>query len=958
MERWQQIETLFQDALQRDPASRDAWLREACRGDSDLRREVTSLLANHQESADFVPWAAAAAAQLIDQPVSLKAGQRLGPYEILAPIGRGGMGEVYKARDTRLKRDVAIKICGAQFSERFEREARVIASLNHPNICQLYDVGPNFLVMELVEGENLAGPLALETALNYARQMADALEAAHEKGTVHRDLKPANVKITPAGVVKVLDFGLAKAVEEQSAGSNPASAPTLTMSPTRAGMILGTAPYMAPEQARGLTVDKRADIWAFGCVLYEMLAGKQAFHGETTTDILAAVLKEEPDWSRIPAPVQPLLRRCLVKDRKQRLRDIGDAMPLLEGAPDLAPVRRPWPWLVAAVLAIAAVMGWWRVSRSAPLPPRPLVQLNANLPPGAGIWENGNQVALSPDATRIAVSVRDIAGKYSLATRRLDQSQFVPLSGASGAWDPFFSPDGQWIGFFVLADHKLKKIPVQGGVPATLCDAPGFFYGASWGDDENIIAALNPAGLARIPSGGGVPTNVTELRKEKGETAHVWPQALPGGQAVLFTVRSGGSWNDGTVDVVLLKTGERKTVQRGGYFGRYLPTSNGAGHLVYVHQNTLLAAPFDLGRLAVTGAPQPLLEDVNLTGLAGSANLDFSAAPSGSGTFVYLSRTSEPTQSIFWLDSAGKTQPLQPSTPGSCLNPRFSPDGKRLAFAAYASDSQRRADIWVQDLDRDAVSRLTHLPGVNHHPVWTPDGANLVFESVLGAAPSLYWIRADGSGEPQRLTNDGIRRIPSSFSPDGKRLAYYQQSVGHYEIWTAPLEGDHDHPRLGKAELFLQTTFAIFSAKFSPDGRWLAYFSEETGTREVYVRPFPGPGGKTQISTGGGQHPIWSRNGRELFFLAPDRRVMVADCTAKGDSFVAGKPRVWSETRLLDRPYEIFDVAPDGKRFAVVLYADGTSEPMTQLTVLLNFFDDLRRRVQRETSSRTLEPLR
>jgi serine/threonine protein kinase/WD40 repeat protein len=947
MERLQQIEEIFEQALQRDPAERDAYVRKACHGDSDLRREVASLLANHQEGADSKPWAAAVAAQLIDSPVSLHAGQRLGPYEILEPIGAGGMGQVYKARDTRLKRDVAIKICAAQFSERFEREARVIASLNHPNICQLHDVGPNFLVMELVEGETLSGPLPLETALNYARQMAEALEAAHEKGIVHRDLKPGNVKITPAGVVKVLDFGLAMVAQASACDSgDPSVSSTITMSPTRAGMILGTAPYMSPEQARGVTVDKRADIWAFGCVLYEMLAGKQAFQGETTTDILAAVLKEEPDWSRIPAKAQPLLRRCLMKDRKQRLRDIGDAMPLLEGAPEPALVqRRPWPWLVAAVLAIAAVMGWWRASRSAPLPPRPLVQLNANLPPGAGIWENGNQVALSPDATRIAVSMRDAAGKYSLATRRLDQSQFAPLSGTEGAWVPFFSPDGQWIGFFVNADRKLKKIAVQGGAPVTLCDAPGFFYGASWGDDENIIAALDTAGLARIPYGGGAPTKVTERSQEKGETAHAWPQVLPGSRAVLFTVRGGGSWSDASIDVVLLKTGERKTVQRGGYFGRYLPTTNGAGRLIYVHQNSLLGAPFDLSRLAVTGPPQPLLEDVSLTGLAGSANLDFSPAPSGSGTFVYLSRTSEPVQLLFWLDSAGKTEPLQHSAPLSSLNPRFSPDGKRLAFASYTSESERRADIWVRDLDRDVVSRLTHLPGVNHHPVWTPDSANLVFESVLGAPASLYWIRADGSGEPHRLTDDGIRRVPYSLSADGKRLAYARTNAGHYEIWTAPLEGDRDHPRLGKGEVFLQTTFGINSPKFSPDGRWLAYYSNETGTSEVYVRPFPGPGGNTLISTGGGQYPIWSRNGRELFFLAPDRRIMVADCTAKGDSFVAGKPRVWSEKRLLERPYPIFDLAPDGKRFAVVLYADGTSEPMTQLTVLLNFFDDLRRHV-------------
>src|SRR5260370_3888748 len=324
-ERWRQIEALFQEALQCDPAERNAWLREACHGDTGLQGEVASLLANHHEATNFETWAAAAAAQLIGRPGSLRTGQRLGPYEILGAIGAGGMGEVYKARDTRLKRDVAIKICAAQCSERFEREARVIASLNHRNICHLYDVGPNFLVMELVEGDNLAGPLPVETALNYARQIAEALEAAHEKGIVHRDLKPANVKITPAGLVKVLDFGLAKAVEEPVGHGNPSDSPTQTISATRTGVILGTAAYMSPEQARGAAVDKRADIWAFGCVLYEMLTGKHAFHGETTSDILAAVLRAEPDWSTLPAGTPPGIRKCLLKDPKRRLRDIGEA---------------------------------------------------------------------------------------------------------------------------------------------------------------------------------------------------------------------------------------------------------------------------------------------------------------------------------------------------------------------------------------------------------------------------------------------------------------------------------------------------------------------------------------------------------------------------------------------------------------------------------------------------------
>jgi serine/threonine-protein kinase len=412
---WQQIEEIFEEALQRDPAERDAYVREACRGDSDLRREVSSLLANHHEAADSKPWAATAAAQLIAEHASLEAGQRIGPYEILKLIGSGGMGKVYKAHDTRLKRDVAIKVCASQFSERFEREARAIASLNHPNICQLYDVGQNFLVMELVEGETLSGPLPVETALNYARQIAEALEAAHEKGIVHRDLKPANVKITPAGVVKVLDFGLATAAEEP-VGADSSNSPTLTISPTRAGMILGTAAYMSPEQARGAVVDKRADIWAFGCVLYEMLSGKHAFHGETTSDILAALLKEEPDWSRIPARAQPLLRRCLAKDPKHRLRDIGDAMPLLDAAPEAAPARRSWPWVVvAAVLAVGFAALSFVHFREASTEPR-VITTSIEPPENASFdFATGYSTpVLSPDGRRIVFRARAADGRSQL----------------------------------------------------------------------------------------------------------------------------------------------------------------------------------------------------------------------------------------------------------------------------------------------------------------------------------------------------------------------------------------------------------------------------------------------------------------------------------------------------------------------------------------------------------------
>ena len=500
--------------------------------------------------------------------------------------------------------------------------------------------------------------------------------------------------------------------------------------------------------------------------------------------------------------------------------------------------------------------------------------------------------------------------------------------------DPFFSAD----------DGKLKKIAVQGGEPVTLCDAPGFPSGASWGDDGNIVAAFNgrSTGLLRISSGGGAFTAVTQVSKDRGETAHVWPQVLPGSQAVLFTAYGAGSYDDAEIDVVSFKSGERKTVHHSGFFGRYLPS----GHLVYMRQNTLFAAPFDLSRLAVTGAPQPVLEEVS-SNVNGGGDFGFSL----NGTLVYINSKLEITYpySIWWLDSMGQTKPLH-VTPGLYQTPRFSPDGKRIAFELLTSSVS--ADIWVKDLERDTVSRLTHLPGANTSPLWTPDGKSIVFTSGLQAAPGIYWIRADGVGEAQRLTEtDGkTYHIPGSFSPDGKRLAYTQQQMAlESEIWTAPVEGDRDRPRLGKAELFLRTSFWEGHPAFSPDGHWLAYSSDDTGTEELYVRPFPGPGGKWQVSTGGGSNPIWSRKEHKLFFLTPDWKIMVLDYGVTGNSFVPGKPHVWTPKSLAwlggNYPY---DLAPDGKRFAVVLSTGGGAEqvqrPTDSVTVLLNFFDELRRR--------------
>jgi Tol biopolymer transport system component/predicted Ser/Thr protein kinase len=904
----------------------------------------------------------------------LSAGTRLGPYEILEPIGAGGMGEVYRARDTALGRDVAIKVLAEALAHdperlaRFKHEAKVLASLNHPNIGHIYGVESQALVMELVDGQTLGsllkpGPLPIETAFDYARQIAEALEAAHDKGIVHRDLKPSNVMVTPAGVVKVLDFGLAKTVGDSHGSSNLSDSPTMTQSPTQAGVILGTAAYMSPEQARGASVDKRSDIWTFGVVLYEMLAGKHAFAGESVTDILAGILRGEPDWSALPAAtparIRELLRRCLQRDRKQRLQAIAEARIAIDAAVSAPvpeqdvrplPARAPvWPWAVAALglaLAITAAVGWWRASRSEPL--RPLMRLSVEFGPDVkpGKSQGGGVLALSPDGTLLAVVVRGADGATRLATRRLDQDQTTTLAGTEDATSPFFSPDGQWIAFY--SDHKIKKISAGGGVAVTLCEAGGMITG-SWGDDGNIIAPLGwGSGLSRVPSAGGPPAPVTQLNREKGEYRHGWPQVLPGSRAVLFTTEHAGhTFDDADIEVASLKTRERTVLYHGGFFARYLPSSGRAsGHLAWVHHNVLYAAPFDLDRLALTGDPQPVVEDINNAEDEGG---DFSFSQAGSS--VYLSREGGLQRSIFWLDSAGGTRPLLPAS-GRYGYPRFSPEGKRMAFSL--SDDQNHEDLWVRDLERDTVSRVTRLPGQNVWPVWTPDGRNLIFWSSNPASPGLYWIPADGSGVAQRLTDGKIQWIQLSISPDGKRLAMDRvNNSGGVELWTAPVEGDAGHPRLGTPEPFLQTPFVTILPAFSPDGRWLAYTSGEPGKEGLWVVPFPGPGGGWLISSRGSD-PVWSRGGlgagRELFFLEGLRTIMVTAYTARGDAFEFSKPRVWSPHPMLDLgspPISPYDLAPDGKRFAVVLNADGTADPkpIKHLTFLVNFFDELRRRI-------------
>jgi serine/threonine-protein kinase len=880
----------------------------------------------------------------------------IGPYRIVSKLGAGGMGEVYRARDSKLARDVAIKVLppalagDAQYMARFEREAQTLAALSHPNIAAIYGIEQGAIVMELVEGDTLAeriarGPVPLDEALPIARQIAEGLEAAHERGIVHRDLKPANVKITPSGLVKLLDFGLAKTAGEASAATSATISPTLSLAMTQVGMILGTAAYMAPEQARGKPVDKRADIWAYGVVLYEMLTGRQLFGGETVTDTLASVVKDAPDLGVLPAEtpwtIRRLVDRCLRKDPGKRMRDIGEARLAIDEpvvvvpAPvEVAPAkaRLPWlPWVLAVVSIAAAGLGWWRAAR--PVPPRPLLRISAELPPDLTLSSSGgSMLALSPDGQRMAVAARGADGRTQLYTRTMRQAQFTALRGTENAHSPFFSPDGQWIAF--AAEGKLKKISSEGGAALTLCPVTTL-RGGAWADNGFIVFSPGlDGGLLRVAAAGGVASELTK-RKEK-ERTHRWPEVLPGGE-VVFTASAGATnYDDADIDIFSPGTGARKTLHRGGYGARYLTTPDGAGWLAFVRAGTLFAAPFDAKALALTGPPVPVQEDVGNSGSTGA-----SFAVSRAGDLVYLPADGQGGNAqIYWADAAGRLSPLH-GAPGTYVTPRISPDGKRLAFSTAT-------DLWVKDLDRDTASRLTFLPGVNNWPVWTPDGRHIVFKSSNGDRPGLYWIRSDGAAEPQRLTQGQGDEIPYSISPDGKRLAFNRRASGASfgDVFTAAIDATGPQVKLGAPEVFVGAPdYGEIYPAFSPDGQWIAYMSLESGTSEIFVRPFPGPGGRWQVSASGGSYPVWSRNGRELFFKSADERVMVVQYSAGAGAFSAGRPRAWSErTVSLLGGLSMWDVAPDGKRIATILSdADEKRRPATHVTFLLNFGDELQR---------------
>jgi serine/threonine protein kinase len=841
---------------------------------------------------------------------------------------------------------------------RFQREAQMLASLNHPNIAQIYGVEDRAIVMELVEGATPSSPLPIETALNYARQIAEALEYAHERGVIHRDLKPANIKVTPEGTVKLLDFGLAKAIEGPTASAdNPEHSPTLTLGVTRVGVIMGTAAYMSPEQANGKTADRRADIWGFGVVLYEMLSGKSAFAGESVSDTLASVLKLDPDWSALPAEtpasIRRLIQRCVTKDRKQRLQAIGEARIAIDqrGAGDPTgsrPSSRLLPWSAAAILAAAlAIAVWapWRIARPVEQPPLRLdVDLGSEIslrPLGSNTTSS---VIISPDGTRLVYVASTAGTAQKLFTRRLDQANATELAGTEGAIFPFFSPDGHWVGF--STPNKLNKISVEGGAVVPLGDGA---FGASWGEDGNIIVdGVVGHGLMRIADSGGAASPVTELAN--GENVHAYPRILPGGKAVLFTAYRGGGANvdQASIEVASLVDHRRKTLIRGGTSAHYLASPDGTGYLVYSHKGTVFAIPFDLNRLETRGTAVQVEDGVAFETLGDAAHFDVSRT----GMLVYRKSggvAAERVTTVQWLDASGKMQPLL-AKPGAYDDLSLSPDGKRLAASVIQGSSQQ--DIYAYDERREIMTQLTFGGGFYVSPIWSPDGHYVVFGSVGTVTDGIYWNRSDGAGQPQ-LLRKGRNDQPVSFSPGAKRLAYVERSdpAGNWQIWTVPVEDSGSQLKAGTPEQFLKTQFNDLEPMFSPDGQWLAYESDESGKYEVYVRAFlpDGQGGKWPISSGGGRLPVWSRKNRELLYQSGDQ-MMAVKYAVKGGMFMPERPRIWA-AKLVgaddSRGAAWFDLAPDGKHLAVEVPVSTPQphQPEHEVTLVFNFLDELRRRV-------------
>ena len=891
----------------------------------------------------------------------LTPGSRLGVFTITAKIGVGGMGEVYQATDTNLKRQVAIKVLPASVAgdadrlARFQREAEVLAALNHPHIAAIYGLEKTpdgtALVMELVEGDDLSqriarGAIPIDEALPIAKQIAEALEAAHEQGIIHRDLKPANIKVRRDGTVKVLDFGLAKALDPP-AGSSPSmtQSPTLTTpAMTQAGMILGTAAYMSPEQARAKTVDKRTDIWAFGAVLFEMLTATRAFGGEDVADVLSRVLQREPDLAALPVGtplgVRTLVARCLVKDPRQRLRDIGDARLALDGAFETAsssagvaplPARRPrLAWAFVALLATAlagvttlVVAGRGAQAAAAASP----VRFTLTLPEGWTVPTSSREggatapIAVAPDGKRLAFIAKSPEGQDYVWIRALDTVAPAMLAGTEDASSLFWSPDGRSLGFF--AGTAMRSVDISSGTVSKICDAPPPNRGAAWAPDGTIIYALERGGLLKVPSSGGTPTPLTTLAP--GETGHWRPAFLPDGRHFAYRPVGMAGGPAGPIYVASLGAPGRTHLLDADAVN----VSFSQGHVLFLRQGRLMAHALDSRTMTTVGEPLLVAEQI---GQQGGSAMPFGVfSSSATGVILYQSSSTSLLQRsvLVWLDRSGKKL-AEFGGAGDYSDIQLSPDGTRAAFVS-ANPGERGRHVWLLDLARGVRTRLTFAATDYQAPVWAPDGSRLVFSGAAAGRYSLFQKLASGAGGEVELASPSARSLPTSWSPDGKFLLMEGQDIagGAPHLIVLPLGGDR------KPFAFVEGDASSRQGRFSPDGRWVAYTSNESGRSEVYVRSFPDRGGKWLVSNGGGRLPRWRADGKEIVYFAGDGQLTAAEVAIQAESVQLGTTRSLSEIgRLVNgRPY---DMSPDGQRFLVLRDPDKAKAPET-FTVLVNW---------------------
>jgi eukaryotic-like serine/threonine-protein kinase len=997
-ERWRHVKALFQAAVERPVEERDRFIATAAGDDAALRREVESLLTADNSEVNFLDQlpvadetilanAFAPAAPSNDPTPShtvFTSGLRVGPYEILAPLGAGAMGDVYRACDTKLNREVALKVLPPRLAldtdrlTRFTREAQLLATLNHPNIAAIYGLEESnsvqALVLELVDGPTLAerialGPIPLDEVLAIGRQIADGLEAAHEKGIIHRDVKPANIKIAGDGVVKVLDFGLAK-VWDGAPQTDFSSSPRLTATDIAERTMMGTPTYMSPEQARCKPLDRRTDIWSFGCVLYEMLTGRTPFGGDTISDTLAAILDREPDWKALPqttpVPILRLIRRCLEKDRRRRLDSAAVARLEFDDAlaapaaeiPALAGHRsiRAMPMAIALVgVAVIATLVTWAVMRRASqtpgIPSRFAIVPPLSMPLNVSTVDR--DLAVSPDGTQFVYRAGGGAPTVGsqLMVRATDQIHARPLPSIF-TLGVFFSPDSRWIGFFTPTE--LKKVSITGGPAITIGPVTPGSLGASWGDDNTIVfGTTDPkTGLWRVSANGGQPTVLTMPDTALREGDHGFPSMLPGGRGVLFTIMAAGQADNAPVAVLDLRTGHHKTLIRGGSQAEYVGPSTDteeAGYLIYAAAGTLRAVRFDPVRLEVLGDPVTIVERVMIKA-SGAANY----AVSRKGTLFYVPggvSVQMAPRSLVWVDRKGHEEPIKAPVRAYGA-PRISPDGTRVVLGITDQESN---DVWTWDLAAETLRRLTFTPGVDALALWTHDSRRIVFTSDRSGVSNFYSQAADGTGVAERLTMSATQQFPSSIAPDGKLVVGFENLsiVSPTPVaragaaWRVVL-----YPFTRPASQATPPAQILFDgvwAEFSPDGRYLAYQSGPSeGRAEVYVRPFPQvDSGHWQISTTGGSRPAWARSGRELFYLDASNTLTAVPVQTSGSTFSAGKPvKVFNAKYATPYPPRPYDVSPDGKRFLMIKNIESDSNALPpSMVVVENWLEELRQRV-------------